>query len=144
MDAACDCGVAYVSAGKAAQAALKRNPTLSNRAIAAQIGVDESTVRTARQAGAGNPAAARTGRDGKNYPAQRQQRTVRDRAQVDTEEVNDFIRELLEFTTDYSNRIKAWHKANSNLASDDKKALMRTIHQCADMVLGLAQAIDGR
>src|SRR6516165_1045598 len=66
-DAACDCGAEYVQAGVLAAAAIEANPELSNRAIAAQIGVHNETVRVARQkSGAGKPAPEkRVGRDGK-------------------------------------------------------------------------------
>lgn len=68
----------------------------------------------------------------------------RRRKAASSAEANDFIRELLEFTADYSARLTAWHEANPDMDSEDKSAMMRTIHQCADTVLGLAQAIDGR
>src|SRR5215470_17620220 len=50
--------------------AVAENPGMSNRAIAADIGVDEKVVRNARKAGADNSAPETpTGRDGKSYPA---------------------------------------------------------------------------
>src|SRR5262245_8704434 len=41
--------VDYSSAGKLAKRAIKKNPDKTNRAIAAELGIDESTVREARQ-----------------------------------------------------------------------------------------------
>jgi hypothetical protein len=67
-DAACECGVAYVPAGVRAAKAIADNPEKSNRAIAAEIGVSEPTVRRARGASDDAPETV-TGRDGKSYPA---------------------------------------------------------------------------
>jgi hypothetical protein len=69
-DAACDCGVAYVPAGVRAKQVIEANPAKSNRALAADIGVDEGTIRRARITGAENSAPEkRKGRDGKIYPS---------------------------------------------------------------------------
>jgi predicted transcriptional regulator len=62
--AGCDCGAIYQSAGIVAANALRAHPEKSNRMIAKETGVDESTVREARKKDAGNPAV-RIGRDGK-------------------------------------------------------------------------------
>jgi len=64
----CGCGAnfEYISPGELAAKALKADSSKSNRAIAGDLGVDESTVRKARKATAGNPAVGkRTGKDGK-------------------------------------------------------------------------------
>ena len=54
--------------------AIAENPAMSDRAIAAEIGVGKDTVRRARNAtGADAPVATRTGRDGKSYPARPKQ-----------------------------------------------------------------------
>lgn len=49
--------------------AIKANPGKSNRAIAAEIGVDHKTVAKAR--GDNSPSETVVGRDGKQYPAKR-------------------------------------------------------------------------
>jgi hypothetical protein len=68
--ASCDCGAAYVPAGERAALAIAANPEKSDRAIAADIGVDHKTVAKARRApGEKSPPAKRTGKDGKSYPA---------------------------------------------------------------------------
>jgi Winged helix-turn-helix DNA-binding len=67
-DAACECGVAYVPAGVRAAKAVAENPGLSNRVIAAEIGVSEPTVRRARGASCDAPETV-IGRDGKQYAA---------------------------------------------------------------------------
>lgn len=48
-DAACNCGVPYVTAGERAAKAVAANPEKSNRAIADIADVDEKTVRKARR-----------------------------------------------------------------------------------------------
>jgi hypothetical protein len=65
--ASCDCGVAYVPAGMRAAEAVTANPEKSNRAIAAEIDVDEKTVRKARKSTADQSAVGkRVGKDGKS------------------------------------------------------------------------------
>jgi len=65
-DAACNCGAPYVPAGTRAAEAIAASPEKSNRAIAADIGVDEKTVRKVRQSTADLSAVAkRLGKDGK-------------------------------------------------------------------------------
>jgi len=61
--AGCSCGVAPID--RAAYALLK-NPEKSDRAIAAEVGVDHKTVGKARRAtGESSPIEQRVGRDGK-------------------------------------------------------------------------------
>lgn len=66
---ACSCGVEYIpAAGQRAAKAVKADPQnrKSNRAIAADIGVDEGTIRKARKSTAENSAVEkRTGKDGR-------------------------------------------------------------------------------
>lgn len=66
VDAACDCGVAPIERAKAAVIA---NPQMSNRAIAAEIGVHYVTVHRARGKAGVSPATTdkRIGRDGRAY-----------------------------------------------------------------------------
>jgi hypothetical protein len=47
--------------------AIKANPEKSNRAIAADIGIDQSTVSRVRNAGVDYATPERIGRDGKSY-----------------------------------------------------------------------------
>jgi hypothetical protein len=65
----CDCGVAYiyVPAGERAQQAVADNPEKSDRAIAAEVGVNAETVRRARKRSTAANAAVekRVGKDGK-------------------------------------------------------------------------------
>jgi hypothetical protein len=68
--AACGCGRPYLPAGKIAAVAVARYPEKSNRMIAEEIGIDESTVRYARSTAVfaaveGLGKSERVGRDGK-------------------------------------------------------------------------------
>jgi transposase-like protein len=73
-DRGCDCAAPAV---RKAAAALAANPQKSNRALAAEAGVNKDTVRKARKArhsgGESSPPAVDTvlGRDGKTYKARR-------------------------------------------------------------------------
>jgi hypothetical protein len=66
VEAACDCGVNYITAAQRAENALAENPDLSDRAIALKAGVSDTTVFRARQKPtASREAAARLGLDGR-------------------------------------------------------------------------------
>jgi hypothetical protein len=65
-NASCNCGKPYVPAKQRAADAVAAHPEKSNRAIAAEVGVDEKTVRQARDSTADYSAVEeRTGLDGK-------------------------------------------------------------------------------
>jgi hypothetical protein len=78
-NAACNCGVGYVPKTARAAEAIKANPEKSNRAIAAEVGADEKTVRKAR-ADQSAPETV-TGKDGKKYPAKQAKRAEEDDAE---------------------------------------------------------------
>jgi DNA-binding transcriptional MocR family regulator len=64
--AACDCGAPYVPATARAAKAIAATPRKSDRAIAREIGVSDTTVLRARRATASHEAVEpRIGRDGK-------------------------------------------------------------------------------
>jgi hypothetical protein len=63
-DRECDCSAPAIPKTQRAIEAVKANPEKSNRAIAAEIGADEKTVRKAREATA-DQSAVRAGLDGK-------------------------------------------------------------------------------
>jgi hypothetical protein len=65
--AACSCGAIYrPKPSERAAAAVSQHPEMSNRAIAAETGVSEATVRRARESTAsGDAVEERTGLDGK-------------------------------------------------------------------------------
>jgi DNA-binding transcriptional MocR family regulator len=80
VEAACNCGAAYVPAGARAAQAVAENPEKSDRAIAAELGVGSNTVRRARKPTAPDGAVEkRVGRDGKarRPPQQSCRRTPR-------------------------------------------------------------------
>jgi hypothetical protein len=65
-DAACACGVGYVPAHEYAAKAVAANPGKSDRAIAAELGLDHKTVGKARRStGEKSPVEKRVGQDGK-------------------------------------------------------------------------------
>jgi hypothetical protein len=65
-EAKCACGATYIPASKLAERAVIANPELSDRALAAQLGVGKDVVRRARVlTGAKAPVKTRTGKDGK-------------------------------------------------------------------------------
>lgn len=67
-NASCNCGKPYVPKKQRATDAIKANPRRSNVDIAEELGVDEKTVRNARQeAGSDYSDPEREGRDGKVY-----------------------------------------------------------------------------
>jgi hypothetical protein len=72
MNAACNCGKAYVPVAQRVAEYDKANPGQSTRQAAADLGVHHSTVNEARKAAVGQPTPDTvTGRDGKSYPASR-------------------------------------------------------------------------
>jgi hypothetical protein len=75
-NATCTCGAAYVPAAQRAAEAIKANPGKSDRAIAADIGVNQSTVSRARQSGDAPASPERTGRDGKQYSVRQRRVSV--------------------------------------------------------------------
>ena len=69
-EAQCGCGVPYLPAGARAAKAVAENPGMSDRAIAAEIGVGLGTVQRARKKSTDphesvGPPAKRIGKDGK-------------------------------------------------------------------------------
>ena len=74
-EGSCRCGAPYVAPGQRAAEAVTANPNKSDRAIAADIGVDHKTVSKARKSGGEySPPEKRTGKDGKSYPVKRKRR----------------------------------------------------------------------
>jgi hypothetical protein len=66
----CHCGTAYIPAGEYAAKIAQKNPELSSRELADQIGVSQRTAARALQS-AREPfgSSVVVGRDGKSYPA---------------------------------------------------------------------------
>lgn len=77
-EAACGCNAPYVPAGARAKAAIAENPQMSDRAIAAQIGVSAPTVSAARRATVKSfTVEKRVGLDGRarSFPIRREPRS---------------------------------------------------------------------
>jgi hypothetical protein len=71
-NASCNCGKPYEPKSVRAREAIEAGPEKSNRAIAAETGISEPTIRRAREAAASDDAPDTvTGRDGKSYPAKK-------------------------------------------------------------------------
>jgi hypothetical protein len=75
-NASCNCGKPYVPKAVRAAEAIAANPEKSDRAIAANIGVDHKTVSTARKATGESSPVERTGLDGKTRKLPRPSMTV--------------------------------------------------------------------
>jgi len=56
-------------------------------------------------------------------------------------EANDFIREALEFTATFDNKLRTWACA-VDMPTEDRQALVQSIHQCANELTLLAQSLD--
>jgi hypothetical protein len=135
---------------------LKAKPGQSNLAIAKQVKADDKTVASVRrelEARSEIPnAAARADTKGRKQPAKRKRRTLDDfeaekRARKakagDIEDaINRFIRNITDHTTDYCLILRAWlDEEHSDLPDAGRSALEHTLHQCANEILLLAQAI---
>jgi hypothetical protein len=59
-------------------------------------------------------------------------------------EVNGFHRELVRFSTAFSERFTAWLESQPVLDDDGKAALMQALYLCAEECNELAQKLDGR
>lgn len=85
-NASCDCAKPYVPAMARAAKAIAANPEKSDRAIAAEIGVDHKTVGKARRETGGDDSPPdRIGQDGKKYPAKRTPRGFYNEPEPDEE-----------------------------------------------------------
>jgi hypothetical protein len=70
-NASCNCGKPYVPKKQRAAEAIAANPQMSDRAIAADLGIGNATVsRARRDAGVSHDTPDREGRDGKTYHIQ--------------------------------------------------------------------------
>ena len=56
-------------------------------------------------------------------------------------EANDFIREALEFTATFDKKLRTWACA-ADMSAEERQALVRGIHQCANELTLLAQSLD--
>ena len=111
IEAGCDCGVGYIAV---AEELKKRKEQTRQR-----------TKRTrARQKAKQNQRSRSATEDKKNVT-----------------EVNDWIREMLEFHADYSNRVRNW-VYTANLSEEDRVHLIGAIHQGGISLTELAQDVE--
>jgi hypothetical protein len=138
-EATCDCGMPYVPAGDRAAKAVAENPEMSDRAIAAEIGVGPETVRRARKSTASHEAVGkRTGRDGKT-------RAMPRAAAVDVKKVvGVFFKELMDTLDSYCTRLETFLEANPDLDDTCLGCLINVLEVNSMRLQHLAQQIDGR
>lgn len=130
------------SKGKRAAKAVAAHPEKSDRALAAEIGVDHKTVAKARQStGDDSPVEKRTGRDGKVRRMPERKQASRDDLMAQT---NEFHRELFRFWQSYRKRLIKWSDKNPGLEREARDTLLRALWLCADEFNQLAQQLDGR
>jgi hypothetical protein len=139
-------GVLLTSAGWAlvAEEEAKREaarPAASRKAAAKT----PAAAKAAATKDAVEDAVERVGRDGRRRTLPAKAAAGRIPApKTDDDEVAQLIGDLLNFTFTFSQKITAWGKSGHDCGEEARDALMFTIHQCADEILRLAQAIDGR
>jgi hypothetical protein len=133
--AGCNCGARYIPANEYAAKAVAANPEKSDRAIAADIGVSDFTVRKARQSGASNHAPdKRIGKDGKKQPAKKTKKPPDVRQQV-----NKQCKRLTDFTHDYEMDFRAWLETQPALTDDAKRALVNILVVCSEQIGNLSK-----
>jgi hypothetical protein len=62
------------------------------------------------------------------------------RAKPTTNDANEWIRELGDFTSDYLSRVNVWRETHPPLAAKDRAVLMETFHFYANELSMLAQS----
>jgi hypothetical protein len=112
--AACDCGAPYIPAGAAAAKAVAAHPEKSNRAIAAETGIPETTVRRSRAGAPKGATDTRVGKDGKTYPAKkakaRKQPEKKSKPKISESELDADSKEAADLLRAITDNIKKWHK----------------------------------
>lgn len=166
-EGSCGCGMPYVPAGTRAATALAKNPEMSDRAIADEIGIGKDTVRRVRkkQGGAYAPPDKRIGRDNKIYPAKPKpaepsyvvvggepmsrrnaKRITRKLSAIETlamrQQINSFTRELSDFEDEFVPRLTAWREVNPDIEKDGRNALVMFLTNFATRFQLLAQKIN--
>jgi hypothetical protein len=112
-DAACDCGVAYKPANEIAEAAIKANPKMSDRALSKKHGISHQTIgRTRKSTGPNGPVALRVGLDGKTRKMPKPQAHP---SKFTTQQLASFKDDS---ATDFDGPRDFWQRTISNTASD--------------------------
>jgi hypothetical protein len=137
IPAVCDCNLPYdiVKPSVAAKKYAEAHPEKSNRAIAADIGVNDKTVRQVRKQSA--PETKRTGRDGKQHPAQRQPAPSTGRV-LDHQHL---VQRINRFTSDYEDSVHEWLDRNPPELA--RRTLMPYIREASGDPYQLVRQFDG-
>jgi hypothetical protein len=148
-DVPCSCGKPYVPVGERAAAYVKKHPEMSDRAIAAELGISKDSVRRARSqaTGAHAPVGPRVGRDGKT------RRMPAARTYDEYFEKDDLRRDMANFRIAFFMRVDLVSRANIaceklvklNIKDADRplvKELARVARDVADMWTELAQTLE--
>ena len=141
VKAACDCHAPYVPAGTRATKAVEENPEMSDRAIAADIGVSHTTVQKARKSTGNKLPVARTGRDGKRRRVPRTQSP--DAFCEVNPRVAAFLKEL-DFFPGFTRRLEEWFDSGPALDADARYFLVHSLTMLSIEIGRIAQKIDGR
>ena len=128
-------------------AAVTAHPKKSNRALAAEIGVNYQTVRRARQqlTEVGVDVSADVSPDRRTGPGYRASGRKPMPTPADYfEAINGFHGELVGFLNDFSGRFSAWREDAGPLDDEGKQTLMQALYLCGDGFMRVAQELDGR
>lgn len=125
-----------------AAAAIAANPDKSDRVIADEIGVNQSTVSRARKQPSGDAFASpdrHTGKDGKSYSAKRK-RQLKPQRNGDIEYSQDFGRRAHKFLQVMTDEFYRWLETNPTLPSEALRSLIGMMNVCGAQYQALAEA----
>jgi hypothetical protein len=113
-------------------------PDRSDRAIAADLGVNRSTVTRAR-AKTGGANAPRIGKDGKKYPSKKKPAKKKEAKKSDT---NLFVQRVAEFSQRYASDLNQWLRSQPEISREAIASLSNALHVCGEEFERLARAIQ--
>ena len=145
-EGSCRCAAPYVPPGRRAAEAVKASPDKSNRAMAAEVGVDEVTIRRARNKSGAAFAAPRKhrGKDGKSYPAKRKGKSLDISKLPLNQQVNKLLDRLSHDVDFNCHSIVTFLEAHPELEQEGRDAIIHFLQISANKLLDKAQMIDGR
>ena len=135
--AACNCGAPYVPAGQLAARATTSGK--SNRAVADELGISRETVRRARKAAGTNVPPARTGKDGKDYPAKGRKAKPTLQATV-----NKMAAPPIKLTQGYIVELEDWLATRPALPELAVVTLLNALNLCAENCERLVEQIEAQ
>jgi hypothetical protein len=139
-NASCNCGKPYEPKSVRAREAIEASPQKSNRAIAAETGISEPTVRRAR-ASSDAPAKV-TGRDGKEYPTTKVVITRNDEDMKT--KINSLISEPIQFIQRFASSLDDWFETCPRASTEALINLVRSLHLCAEEYERIATLVTER